>query len=324
LTYKNIPEDIENLIIKPLLDIEATNWSLMHKSLQDFLENTIKPQIDKYIEIIEENLNWFLDLEEKRKFEEWLYQKNPSTFKTYFREYNNLLNYLCNTILEKIDSENIELIEKFNDIILESNNRRGYYYNIKFYYYNESILDLKENIKKIVNKIVRMETLERKNDLGLTLPRWSEFEYSFDSGILFNIDFIENILKVNHNNLYITTYFFKDKKRKNFWEEGPSNLIELLKEIIKEIFLLNNLKLINLFDIPDEFKFEIEEIAEKLSKRTIKEKDEYDILGEEEGHNIEYKETFRWDIKNKNKNRKLKEEVSKAVVPFSMLRVEKY
>lgn len=75
MTFENIPEDIKDSIIKPLLEIEAVDWESMKKSLNDFKEGTIIPQIEKYFRIIEKNLEWFLDLEEKHNFEKYLYGK---------------------------------------------------------------------------------------------------------------------------------------------------------------------------------------------------------------------------------------------------------
>jgi len=314
LAFENIPEDIKNSIIEPLLEIESTDWESMKKSFNDFIEGTIIPQIEKYIGIIEKNLEWFLDLEEKRNFEMYLYEKDSSTSKIYFREYNNLVNFLIRKFFEKIDPERLGLIEKLNDIYLESDQRRGYYYNIKFYHYNESILELKEKIKRIVSKALRLETLERKHDLGLNLPRWSSFNYSLESGTFFNIDFIENILEVNHNNIYFSTIFFKDKKRVNFWEEAPPNLIMLSKNILKRICEIKTLMLVNMFNISNDLASEIEKFAER--KITTDEKERYDILGEGESSTIEYKESYRWDVKNQTKNKILKQEVSKAVCAF--------
>ena len=314
MAFENIPEDIKNSIIEPLLEIESTDWESMKKSFNDFIEGTIIPQIEKYIGIIEKNLEWFLDLEEKRNFEMYLYEKDSSTSKIYFREYNNLVNFLIRKFFEKIDPERLGLIEKLNDIYLESDQRRGYYYNIKFYHYNESILELKEKIKRIVSKALRLETLERKHDLGLNLPRWSSFNYSLESGTFFNIDFIENILEVNHNNIYFSTIFFKDKKRVNFWEEAPPNLIMLSKNILKRICEIKTLMLVNMFNISNDLASEIEKFAER--KITTDEKERYDILGEGESSTIEYKESYRWDVKNQTKNKILKQEVSKAVCAF--------
>lgn len=313
---KDIPEEVEALILKPLLQIESTDLNLMQKNLEEFLKKDVSKEINKYIKIIENNLDWFLDLEAKSKFEESLYKSYPTNAKIYFRKYNLILTFLCKTILEKSDPENIELIDRVNDLLLESDRRRRYYYNIKFYHYKESIIALKENIVKIVNKILRLETVERKHELGLTLPRWSDFQYSLDSGIFFKIDFIENKLIVNHNNVYISTIFIKDEKRKNFWRFGPLKLIEFIKQIIKEIIQNNNMTMISLYDIPNDIASELGAITSKLSNNTIMEKSKEDILGIEEGQTIEYKETFRWDTKSQNKNKKLKEEISKTVCAF--------
>lgn len=314
MTFENIPVDIKDLIIKPLLEIELTNWESMKKRLDDFMAGTIIPQIEKYIATIEKNLEWFLDLEEKRNFERYLYEKNSSTSKIYFREYNKIVKFLSRKFLEKIDLEQLGLIEKLNDIYLESDQRRGYYYNIKFYHYNESILDLKENIKRIVSKALRLESLEQKHDLGLNLPRWSSFEYTLESGTFFNIDFIENILEVNHNNIYFSTIFFKDKKRVNFWEDAPPDLIMHSRNIVKRICEIETLMLVNTFNISNGLASEIEKFTER--KITTDEKERYDILGEGESSTIEYKESYRWDVKFQTKKKILKQEVSKAVCAF--------
>ena len=213
MKHKNIPEEVDALILKPLLQIESKDLNLMQKSLEEFLKEDDSKEINKYEKIIENNLDWFLDLESKTKFEESLYKSHPSNAKIYFRKYNLILTFICKTILEKSDPENIELIDRVNDLLLESDRRRRYYYNIKFYHYKESIIALKEKIAKIVNKNLRLETFERKHELGLTLPRWSDFRYSLDTGIFFKIDFIENKLIVYHNNIYFSTILIKNEKR---------------------------------------------------------------------------------------------------------------
>lgn len=313
---KDIPQEVEALILKPLLQIESIDLNLMQKNFEEFLKKDINKEINKYIKIIENNLDWFLDLEAKSKFEESLYKSYPSNAKIYFRKYNLILTFLCRTILERSDPENIELIDRVNDLLLESDRRRRYYYNIKFYYYKESIIALKEKIIKIVNKNLRLETVERKHKIGLTLPRWSDFRYSLDGGNFFRIDFIENKLIVNHNNVYISTTFIKDETRKNFWRFGPPKFIEFIKQIIKEIIQINNMTMIGVYDIPNDMVSELGALTSKLSNNTIMEKSKEDILGIEEGQFIEYKETFRWDTKTQNKNKKLKEEISNAVCAF--------
>ena len=303
-------------IIKPLIEIEESELISKKQNLEYYIESIIEPEIEKYYKILEENLDWFLDLKEKRIFEEWLFQNYTLVYKKIFHKYNKLLSYLSNFFLENRESKTAELIDKLNDISLESDNRRGYYYNIKFYHYNESIIDLKDKIKKIINKVMRLEPIEKKMGLGLILPRWSEFEYNLDDAISFNLDFIENKLIVDHNNLYIIAYFIKKKKLRNFWKDGPLDFIEFFKSVIQEITQMSSLKLINIFDITEEFGFNITEIAKKKLKISKKKESIDDILGEGEGQTIEYKETFKWDVKNQNKNKSLKEDVSKAVCAF--------
>ncbi len=307
---KDIPKEVEIFILKPLLKIDS------QKNLEAFLKKDVTNELTKYIRIIENNIDWFLDLKAKSKIEESLYKLYPSNAKLYFRKYNRILTFLTKATLNQSNLENIKIIDRVNDLLLESDRRRKFYYNIKFYHYNESIITLKEQVVRIVNKILRLETFERRHELGLKLPRWSDFHYSFDKGIHLNIDFIENHLIVNHNNVYISTYFIKDEKRKNFWRFGPSRLIGFIKQIIKEIIQDKNMIIINLYDIHDDVTSELRAITGEISNSKIMEKSIEGILGKEEDQTTEYKETFRWDTKSQNKNKNLKLEISKAVCAF--------
>ena len=74
--------------------------------------------------------------------------------------------------------------------------------------------------------------------------------------------------------------------------------------------------MVSVYDIPNDIASDLGALTSELSNNAIMEKSKEDILGIEEDQTTEYKETFRWDTKSQNKNKKLKEEISKAVCAF--------
>ncbi|MHA2218306.1 MAG: hypothetical protein ACXACY_20425 [Candidatus Hodarchaeales archaeon] len=245
----------------------------MKRDLEKFKNEEVLKNSKKYFEILAKNRDWCLKLEEKYKLEKFLYDSYPDQYKIYFREYHRIIKLIALKALNSNYFHDPEIIDSIHDVFIESNDKRGYYYNIKFYHFDESIIDLMEKIERIISKSMRVNPLKTPPGYQEGFPKWSNFEYSFSEKdnwyLRFNIDFIENNPEITHNNIYIFAFFVEKKTPKNFWKEGPSDLVNSIKKVMEEVSQLDTLELINDFNLSDEIHESINRFS-KISFNFIK------------------------------------------------------
>ena len=178
-----------------------------------------------------------------------------------------------------------------------------------------------------IKSIENLDKLENLNRLGLSGNRICEIngldylynlenlDLNFNNIVeIKNLKTLSNlrILKLSHN--YIYEIKGLDGLKINSLEIS-NNYIEEVKGLEE----LNNLINLNLQSNPiiDQEEFLLNRTTDivveycKEKKKTL-----ISEIGDKEGQTIEYKETFRWDVKNGIKNNSLKYEVSKTVCAF--------
>lgn len=138
--FLTIPDEIKSFIIEPLIKLDSPEWKIMKRNLEKFTNEEILNNINKYFEILAKNKDWFLNLEEKYKLDEYLYNNYQNKHKIYFREFYRIIRLIALEALNKKYFHDPEIIDSIHDIFIESDDRRGYYYNIKFYHFDESII----------------------------------------------------------------------------------------------------------------------------------------------------------------------------------------
>jgi len=202
----------------------------MKKDLKKFKDEKILKNLNKYIDLLAKNIEWLLNLEEKYKLEEYLYTNYPDQYKIYFREYHRIISLIAKEALNSNTFHDPDMINSLYDVILESDDRRGYYYAIKYYHSDESILDVMDKIERLISKNLRVTPRKISPGYQNGFPKWKNYEYSFSEkdkwylNLYFN--FIENDPEIPHNNIYLNTIYIENKIRKNFWKHGPPSLVE--------------------------------------------------------------------------------------------------
>ena len=178
-----------------------------------------------------------------------------------------------------------------------------------------------------IKSIENLDNLVNLNRLGLSGNRICEIkglDYLYN---LENLDLnFNNIMEIkklkllsNLRILKLSHNYIDEIKGLDGLKISSLDLSNNYIEEVKGLEELNNLTNLNLGSNPiidrEEFLLNrttdiIVEYCKEKKKKLISE------IGEKEGQTIEYKETFRWDVKNGIKNNSLKYEVSKAVCAF--------
>lgn len=172
-----IPNEINSLIIEPLTQLYSSEWNIMKKNLVKFKKEEILKNSKKYFDVLAKNRDWLLNLEEKYKLEEYLHKNYPDQHKIYFREYHRIIRLIA---LNSNDFRDPEIIDSIHDIFIESDDRRGYYYAIKYYHFDESIMDGMEKIERVINRDMRIIPLKTSTGYPQEgFPKWNRFKYSF-------------------------------------------------------------------------------------------------------------------------------------------------
>ena len=227
----------------------------MKNNLEKFVNEEILKDPTKYFELLSKHKEWILNLEEKYKLDEFLYKNHPNKYKICFREFHNIIRRIAIEAYNKNYFQDSEISSSIYDIYLEYDQRRGYYYNLKFYHFNESYMDIIEKIQRLISRDMRISPIKGNIDSQETFPKWKTIDYSLSAKnnwiFNFDINYYENDPKIPHNHLFIATYFIEDKTHKNFWEAGPSDLINSFSKIIEEISHFDTLELIIDYNLPD-------------------------------------------------------------------------
>jgi len=178
-----------------------------------------------------------------------------------------------------------------------------------------------------IKSIENLDNLVKLNRLGLSGNRICEIK---GLDYLYNLEQLDlnfnNIMKIKKlkmlSNLRILKLSHNYIREIVGLESLKISSLDLSNNYIEEVKGfedLNNLTNLNLRGNPitnqEEFLLNrttdiIVEYCKEKKKKVISE------IGEKEGQTIEYKETFRWDVKNRIKNKSLKYEVSKTVCAF--------
>ena len=265
-----IPNEINSLIIEPLTQLYSPEWNIMKRDLEKFKNEEILKNSKNYFEMLAKNRDWLLNLEEKYKLKEYLNKNYPDQHKIYFREYHRIIRLIALEALNSNYFHDPEMIDSIHDIFIESDDRRGYYYAIKYYHFDESIMDGMEKIERVISRDMRISPLKTSTGYHQEgFPKWKNFNYSFSEKdnwyLRFNIDFIENDPEIPHNNIYIIAFFVENKTPKNFWKDGPTDVVNSIKKIIEEISHFDNLELINDYNLSDD----LHETINKFSKMSF-------------------------------------------------------
>jgi len=255
----DFPEKIKLYVLNPLLEIETSDRKELDEEINKYLKDNFLTNKKNFYDLILENLDWFLDLQNKAHINCFFQQKFPDYYKIYFYEIHDILKIIIRNALEDNYFQDSEIIYKLNDIFLESDHRRHYFYNIKLYHSKESIIDLKDRIERIFNKFMRISPQKIPHDFVYEgFPRWIEFRYGILDGSYFHINFIENDPDIPHNNLYID--IFLSNRLKNLWKDIPKKDYNRIKSILKEIIKNRNIQLKNIYNLPEDIIDEINEV----------------------------------------------------------------
>lgn len=257
-----IHDKIFRTIIYPLINLYDPNWKIMKKKLECFYLDEIQQNKNRYYELLSENIEWFLDLKERDLLENGLNNDYKDKSRILIREFRKITNFIASQTLNEKFFENTEVFDLINDIYLETDSRRSYYYNLKFYHFDESIIKLKERIKNDINEETRLSPIHGPSDI-FNFPKWERFHYELineaKNHLSVYFDFIENDPSISHNNFYISISFIEDQYKKNIWKEGPSSLIKTLKKILLRIIDYDSLELKNSYDLTEEVHESIRE-----------------------------------------------------------------
>ncbi len=266
-----IPNEIKSLIIESLIQQFSPEWNIMKRNLEKFKNEEILKYPKKYYEMLAKNREWLLNLEEKYKLGDFFLTNYPDhQHRIYFREYHKLIRLVAKEALNNNYFHDPETIDSIYDIFIESDDRKGYYYSIKYYHFDEAIMDGMEKIERIFSRDMRITPLKTSpGNPQRGFPKWKNFEYSFSEKdhwyLSLYIDFIENEPEIPHNNIYISAFYVENKTPKNFWKDGPTNIVNTIKKIIEEISQFDNLELINDYNISDD----LHETINKFSKMSF-------------------------------------------------------
>ena len=178
-----------------------------------------------------------------------------------------------------------------------------------------------------IKSIENLEKLENLNRLGLSANRICEIK---GMGYLYNLEHLDlnfnNIIEIKKLKMLLNLRILKLSHNYISEIKGLDSLkissLELSNNYIEEVKGfedLNNLTNLNLQNNPimdqEEFLLNrtpdiVVEYCKEKKKSLISE------IGDKEGQTIEYKETYRWDVRNGIKNNSLKSEVSKTICAF--------
>lgn len=92
-----IPNEINSMIISPIIKLYSPEWKIMNKELENFKDEIILKNLNKYFDILAKNIDWLLNLDEKYKLEEYFYTTYPNQnqYKIFFREYHRLIRLIA-------------------------------------------------------------------------------------------------------------------------------------------------------------------------------------------------------------------------------------
>ncbi|MBA7568380.1 hypothetical protein ES708_10101 [subsurface metagenome] len=264
---KFLPNDIENLIIKPLFGIKIERDNPHKQEIQELLENKILINRERLLFFILNNLNWLLDPVHKKEIKEYVIIKKSQM---HYREYNNIVKEICKHLLNSEIIKDNEGIQNLFELYLESRYDGPMVYNIKFRT-NESIRVISDHLSKSFNTVLRVDLPENLGYLG-SHPKIFTSRCMIEYGFECKVYYIENDPSLR-NNLYFKFYFL-EKKFPNSWDDLSERIKLGLNNIISEMRKQFQLYLIEIIDIPEEisatFRKDLYVDEKMLTKGVIK------------------------------------------------------
>lgn len=242
---KFLPIDIENLIIKPLFEIEIEREDPHKQEIKELLENKILNNQKRLFQIILNHLDWFLDPVHKKYIKSYLIKYKSQM---HYREYNKIVKEISKHLLNLEIIEDNGAVQNLFELYLESRYDGPIVYNVKFRT-NESIRDLSDYLNSSFNKVLRVD-LPRILGYITSHPKIYSSRCTVEYGFECDIYYIEND-PILRNNLYFKFYFLEEEFP-NHWDDLSERINIGLNSIILDMRKRFQLYLIEIIDVPKE------------------------------------------------------------------------
>jgi len=264
-----IPQEIHDLFIKTILDIDPSD-SIRNQKLKSLIEDVKKSKIQYYFKNLQKYYQLFLDQEFKEKILDFLFNSCPPKNHFYPVSFRKFIGEVSQEIIQKKLASNKEILNILNDISLEYWVAKFDYYTIKLYHRNESITNLVNGIRDILERIVgfRKDMKIEPSGLGFDFHYLVELKADVnDLQISFNI-IQDKAYQIPHNVVYICFWTYTSEVK--LWDDIKHSTIDKVRKILEKFILNPNIQIVKIDTKAQSTTSLPKDLVESISLTSIK------------------------------------------------------
>ncbi len=285
--FNLIPDSLRK-IIDPFLEINILDRIVAKNKSDDIIATLIDKRIEDLKEILLENMDWLLSNDKDRMLKDFFLSAANRPASHYNNYFADLIVITCHEIIKSEMIEDIDIISKFNDLLIKYNYNLSY--QLKLYYYGKRLAELREEIKYMLDEIfekypqaIEHSEFNRRGRISLDFPKfWSEVKLNLpDSNFFCELYFFRNNSSLFNFHI-IHFLFYRTSRPEKIWDEITSKQKQKFIQFLNRISDIPDLEIIE-YNLPmslnSKLKKKIDKIELSKSKLYIKKKKKFKIIG---------------------------------------------